>query len=507
MKNKFSTVTNSPLIKGTLILTISGILSRFLGFFYRIFLSKSIGSEGMGLYQLIMPIMTISMSLCVIGIKTAISKYVAVQIATGTQKSANQILISGTAISLLFSTLISIIIYAFADGISTHFLGDIRCTNLIKILVFAIPTSAFHSCITGYCFGTSKATFPAVLQFAEQIFRLGFILLFYLISKHNNQPFTIEICILGLIACEFFSATACLIFLFKEKIVPMKLTKKECFCNSKSILKMSVPLSFSHVIIHFFQSLEIVLLPIMLKNYGYSSSEALSTLGIISGMAIPFILFPSTIASSYSTMLLPQISNTQARKNEKHLSLQINATIKFCITFGIYCLFMFLIYAADIAAFLFGTPSLISYIKMLAFLCPFLYLDITMSSILNGLGKTTLSFINNILVLTIKLLFIVLGTKYMGINSYLYSILVGEVCISIISYIQIKLLTGHTTNISQIILTSVINAFISYGISLLIYITLYNFTCIPIICAKCLCACIATLTFFFMLWLWKKEEF
>ena len=72
----------NPLITGTVILTLTGLLSRFIGFFYRIFLSNVFGAEGMGIYQLISPVLALSFALTVSGIQTAISKYVASETTT-----------------------------------------------------------------------------------------------------------------------------------------------------------------------------------------------------------------------------------------------------------------------------------------------------------------------------------------------------------------------------------------------------------------------------------------
>ena len=61
-----------PLITGTILLTTAGLLSRVLGFFYRIFLSRTIGAEGLGIYQMIFPVYGIFFSLCAGSIQTAI---------------------------------------------------------------------------------------------------------------------------------------------------------------------------------------------------------------------------------------------------------------------------------------------------------------------------------------------------------------------------------------------------------------------------------------------------
>ena len=77
-----------PLIVGTLILTLTGLLSRVIGFFYRIYLSRLFGEGGMGLYQLISPVLSVSFSLTAAGYQTAISKLVAEQSAAFTAKNS-----------------------------------------------------------------------------------------------------------------------------------------------------------------------------------------------------------------------------------------------------------------------------------------------------------------------------------------------------------------------------------------------------------------------------------
>ena len=44
------------LIRGTAVLTVTSLSTRFMGFFYRMFLSHTFGEENVGLYQLVFPV-------------------------------------------------------------------------------------------------------------------------------------------------------------------------------------------------------------------------------------------------------------------------------------------------------------------------------------------------------------------------------------------------------------------------------------------------------------------
>ena len=80
-------IKKNTLITGTIILTVTGLASRLIGFFYRIFLSRLFGEENMGIYQLIGPVMALVFSLSAAGLQNAISKFVAGETATLRQRS------------------------------------------------------------------------------------------------------------------------------------------------------------------------------------------------------------------------------------------------------------------------------------------------------------------------------------------------------------------------------------------------------------------------------------
>jgi stage V sporulation protein B len=62
-------------ITGTLLLTGTGFLCRVLGFFYRIFMSRAVGAEGLGIYNMVHPVFGICFAVCAGSIQTALSQY------------------------------------------------------------------------------------------------------------------------------------------------------------------------------------------------------------------------------------------------------------------------------------------------------------------------------------------------------------------------------------------------------------------------------------------------
>ena len=128
--------------QGTLILTISGLLIKFLGFFYKIFLAQALGAEGMGIYQLIFPVFAVCHSLTSSGLEVAISRFTAR--SRGHEQS--DYLWAGLFLTLTSSLVIGLFLWTRSDFIALTLLHETRCAPLLKILAATIPLAGFHGC-------------------------------------------------------------------------------------------------------------------------------------------------------------------------------------------------------------------------------------------------------------------------------------------------------------------------------------------------------------------------
>lgn len=161
------------MLKGTLILTLSGFLTKIIGFLYRIFLSQTIGSTGMGIYQLIFPIHALCFALTVGGIQTAISRLVAAKFAKKEDSDARAVFLIATSFSTLLSILVTFFLFHYADWFAIHILFEPQCTSLLKVSSLSIPMGTFHSCVNGYYFARKKTLLPALSQLIEQTARVA----------------------------------------------------------------------------------------------------------------------------------------------------------------------------------------------------------------------------------------------------------------------------------------------------------------------------------------------
>ncbi len=313
---KLTSMRSHPLITGTLLLTLSGLLSRLIGFFFRIFLSQRIGAEGMGIYQLTFPIHVLTISLTSSAIQTAISRFVAQAViasdspgaASGKSRSfCNDkcYLTAGLTLSLSLSVCCMVFLYRFAGWIAVSFLEEPRCAPLLQILSFTIPFGAIHACINGYFYGLKKTFVPAASQLLEQAARVASVWLFFEISMEKHNAISLSLVTWGMVVGELAATLFSVSFLRRKKNLGSRLLAM------KQIFFMSFPLSANRVLVNILQSMEAVMIPGQLRLYGYTNSESLSVYGILTGMALPMVLFPSVLTNSVSVMLLPAIAEAQ----------------------------------------------------------------------------------------------------------------------------------------------------------------------------------------------------
>ena len=184
------------LLKGTFILTITGLITRIIGFIYKIYLSNILGAKMLGIYQLVFPVFSICFTIFGAGIQTAISQMIA------TKKDdisfQKKVLIRSLALSTALSFLLFFVVYISADSIAYNLLGESDCADALRILVWAFPVCGIAACINGCYYGMQKATVPAMTQLIEQIARVVFVYTVAIIFSGNNVKMMCLIAVAGI---------------------------------------------------------------------------------------------------------------------------------------------------------------------------------------------------------------------------------------------------------------------------------------------------------------------
>lgn len=448
------------LILGTLFLTATGFISRILGFFYRIFLSRAIGAEGLGIYQMISPIYGICFSLCAGSIQTAISRFTAAD-----KTRAKQTLFTGFLISFSISLILAFLICTQADFLAVHILMEPDCAPLLPALALAIPCTSIHACISGYYYGKEKVHVPAIAQLVEQCIRIFTVFLVADIYQEQGRELTAQIAVFGLVAGEAGSALfSLLVFLIASNSSVSSRSESgysssslvsglvHCALKSKAsiistagpLMALALPLMANRLVMNLLQSAEAILIPNRLTAYGLTSSQAVSIYGVLTGMAMPFIMFPSAIVNSLAVVLLPTVARQQASGNNSGIIKNLSLSVQYSLYMGILCIGIFTEFGSELGLSVFQNQDAGTFITILAWLCPFLYLATTMGSVLNGLGRTTTTFLHNAVSLIIRLLFAFFGIPRFGIHACLWGMLVSEILLVLLHGISLHRLINFS---------------------------------------------------------------
>lgn len=426
------------ILVGTFILTATGLATRLIGFFFRMFLSHTFGEEQVGLYQLIFPIYALCFSLTCAGIETALSRCTAHKISLGKKDETIKLLYIGLSLSMILSLFIMLILQTHAADFSIYILGDVRCEPMLIAISYAIPFASVHSCICGYYLGLKQTKIPAISQLIEQLVRVGAVYIIYRITWNHNGQVNILSAVLGIVAGECASSLFCVHFFSLSR---KKMTQKKSFQQTslllKELLRLALPLTSSRILLNILQSVESISIPLRLQQYGYTTSEALSNYGVLTGMALPCVLFPSAITNSVSTMLLPTVAEMQATKDFSKLKDVISKVFLSCLTLGLICCIGFLLLDSFVGTVLFHSELAGDYLQTLAWICPFLYLNATLASVTNGLGEANASFLINTIGVTVRIVGVLYFIPRIGMNGYLWGLLFSQFLTFILSILHL----------------------------------------------------------------------
>lgn len=236
------------------------------------------------------------------------------------------------------------------------------------------------------------------------------------------------------------SALFAIVYLQKqEAICQFSIAITTFISPATELLTLAFPLTINRLLINVLQSIEAVSIPAQLQKFCLDRSEVLSTYGVLNGMALPCILFPSAITTSAAAMLMPTVAEIQTTGKQREIINITKKSCSLCFLLGLSCCFVFLISGKWIGNILFKNETAGDFILTLAWICPFLYTNTTFQSVINGLGKTKQTLFISMTGLFIRILSIYILIPTFGIKGYLWGLLASQLIVSIISALVILL--------------------------------------------------------------------
>ncbi len=458
-------------IKNALILTLSSLILRFAGIIFKVYVTRIIGSEGVGLYQLVFSFYMLASTFATTGICTAVTRLVSEEIGVGSKKGTLRIFRRSIEFTLILAAISVVLVFFGADFIAKSIIGDSRAAVSLKMLSISLPFMGISSCIRGYFIALRRATPGAVSQLFEQAIRILMVLLLVRKYIHKGLQFTCGAIIAGDAIAEILSCGLLILIFYtsKKQLSQLNGRSNPTYGIFKKIIHISMPITGGRYLNTALRTGENVLVPKKLARFRASSSGALSMFGMIKGMALPILFFPSTLLNSVSTLLIPEMAEAVAKKRLYTVKSATERILKLTglVSFIFGSIFFFC--GENLGVLIYNSKEVGYLLTALSPIVPFMYLDSISDGILKGLDQQLFTFRTSISDSVIRIALILVLLPISGMKGF---ILIMYFSNALTCFLNVKRLTrvaGAKLKIFRDLLFPAILSFlVCYSVKLLI---------------------------------------
>lgn len=430
------------LFKAVVVLTGFSVLTRILGFLFKIFLSRTLTTEMLGIYSIVISVFMVFVTMLNSGMQLAVSKNTTLYHNKDNKKCHGGIT-SGLIISLSICLIIFIIILLFKPFFINYFGNEIGY-NLLLTMLPAIIFTGVYAPFKGYLWGRESFFKVSIVEFIEQVLRIGSFFVLIAINAGLNQLYPAGISVS--IGCIISTIVGIILFFVSGGRLK---SPKYAF---KPIFKSAMPITLVRIATSLMQPFLALILPIQLMCAGYTNSQALSQIGIAMGMTMPLLSIPSTIIGSLAMAIIPKLTSLNDEINKQKLIKQISSAINFTFICGFIVLPCFIALGEPICLFLFDNITAGTYLKYACWLIIPMGISQITTSILNSLNLEVKTFIYYIISSVVLVGCVFILPKYVGIYALMFGMGFSTLVVSILNIIKINKTIGSNKTYLAIIL-------------------------------------------------------
>lgn len=404
-------------------------LTRILGFLFRVYLSRTIGAESLGIYQISFSIFMVLLTLIASGLPLIVSRLTAQYIAQKNKQKEYEAVTCATMIAIVLSIIISLLVFGLQKPLS-HIFADFRCMTILITLLPALIFSSAYATIRGNLWGRQKYVATCSAELFEQVVRI-IVCVILLSGIFPNITGEISASLSLSIACVF----SCIFVLIVYLKSGGKFKKNKMY---KDVLQTSTPITCIRLASSLIQPIISLVIPIRLMVAGYTQSQAVSLFGVATGMTMPLLFIPMTIIGSLSYALVPDLSSANAKGDTKYIQQRVESSIIFSLFIAFFIIPLFCGVGQKIGIFFFDNAECGILLEKSAWVIVPLCLTNISSSILNAVGLEIKSFRNYICGGIFMLVGIWVLPIYIGIDALIYSMGICFTCSAILNLRMIR---------------------------------------------------------------------
>ncbi|REJ13484.1 MAG: stage V sporulation protein B, partial [Paenibacillaceae bacterium] len=311
-------MTRQTFIQGAMILLAAGIINRILGFIPRIALPRIIGAEGVGLYQLGYPFMSVLVTIVTGGIPLAVAKWVAEARSIGDLHGERKIFRTAMTLAIVLSTLLAVLAALAAPWVTTRVLTDPRVYTTFMWMLPVLPITAMSAVFRGYFQGCHNMMPTAVSTVAETVVRIAFVLLLSAALLPYGLEWAAAGAMMGVVAGEAFGLVVLLVQYVRSRHAgrgPEGAATGGPFPALRRLLGLAVPVTGSRLVGSLSYLFESIFTARSLAAAGIATGIATAQYGALQGMIMPVALLPTALTYSLAVSLVPSLSEAAAGRD------------------------------------------------------------------------------------------------------------------------------------------------------------------------------------------------
>lgn len=423
--------------KSAAMIAVFSTVEKALSFFYRIVLSRIIGAEGIGIYQICLSVFAVFLTAASSGVPVTVSRLMAKSNACGDIKGRNAAVTAGIVATLVVTIPVAILLF-FGRNLFDFLFANDESSDIFIILLPGLILTSIYAVIRGSFWGNKQFLPYSVIELLEDAVMvvLGCILVYGI----TDPALGAKRAVIAVLISYVFSFCASLFWYFK---------KGGRFTNPKRQLKplfsSSLPITAMRTSTSVLNSAVAVLLPLLLmKTYGLTNSEAVSLYGIAIGMSVPLLFIPSSLIGSISVVIAPELSENFYKKKTELVKFDIEKSIKAAIFIAAVLMPILFVLGDEIGEFLYSNELSGEIVQNSAFILLPMCLSMITTTILNSMNcekRTLIYFIIGAAAMIVSILAL---TKFVGVYSYIIGLALSFI---ITSSLNLKLLKNKCKQI------------------------------------------------------------
>ncbi len=424
-------------------LTLVSAVSQLLGFGYRVALSRQVGAQVMGLYQLIMPVYSVLMSLTAVGLTAAVSNLSARWLAQRNLRAAEQTVALCLRWFLLAAAVVGVLTVSLYDPISVYLLGDARTQLGLVLLVPCVVLTGVENLHKHFFYGGGRVRPPALVELTEQFVRAGAVLGLLTMLAPRDPERAVGVIVMGMILCEVVSA-ASLVVLYRRwrrragrggaGEQPARLRRR--------VWSVAGPVGLTALLGNGMNAANAALIPQGLAAYGMGREQAMSAFGVVCGMTMPMLALPTVFLSALNLVVMPRIARWCALGQSQRVRRGIGRSVEVVSLVILPCMALLVVLGPDIGMLLFGQRRVGEHILPLAAAMALGCYQSVLTGVLNAAEHPAQAAGAALLSDVVQLAVTVCAVARYGLEGYAAGVLLSAVLGAVVCARSVKRYTG-----------------------------------------------------------------